>query len=327
MGSARAAAYAFPLSARIDALQSGGFMRLWIRRLALAALVVTVGAPVRGEDTSEAERLYQAKDWAAAGQAYAALARQAPKNPQYAFRQGACLMNLGKSREALPFFETASTLGFPPPLMQAWSARALARAGDRDAAFAFLEKATLGGLVQVSMLDTDPDFASLRSDPRFAAIRAAADRNAHPCAHAPEYRQLDFWVGDWDVTASGAVAGESHVERMLEGCVVYENWTGASGVTGKSFNIWDATTKEWRQTWVDSTGTLTEFHGSLVDGNMVYRAHGLTPGPDGKLAETHQRMTFFDQKGTVRQLGELSNDEGTTWRVSYDLLYTRKPAP
>lgn len=300
-------------------------MQARLGRSLVVACVLSLGLPAGAEDAAaQADRLYQAKDWAAAARAYETLAREAPKNPVFAFREGASLVGLGRGKEALPFFETATTLGFPRPLMQVWSARALARAGDREGAFALLKQATAAGFGQLAVLDVD-DLAPLRDDPRFAAVRDAADRNARPCAHAPEYRQLDFWIGDWDVTSSGAAAGENHVERILGECVIFENWTGAGGVSGKSFNVWDSTTKEWRQTWVDSSGTLIEFHGQLVDGNMVYRAQGLVPGPDGKLAPTHQRMTFFDQKGTVRQLGETSTDGGKTWSVSYDLLYTRKP--
>jgi hypothetical protein len=295
----------------------------------LIVLVFVAGCAVaRAEDpAAAADRLYQQKEWTAAAAAYARLSADAPKNPVYAFRQGSALLNLERGREATAFFDKAASLGFPKPLMQSWSARALARAGDTEGAATLLKTAVAGGFAQVAMLDTEPDFAALRTTPGFAALREAVDRNARPCAYAPEYRELDFWVGDWDVTASGAPAGQSHVERMLADCVVYENWSGAGGVTGKSFNIWDATKKEWRQTWVDSAGTLTEFHGRLVDGNMLYEAEGLVPGPDGTLAPTRQRMTFFDRKGTVRQLGETSTDGGKTWSVAYDLVYTRKPAP
>lgn len=301
-------------------------MRRFIGGLGIVVCLLSLGASAHAEDPGEANRLYQAKDWNGAAAAYAALATQAPKNPMYAFRNGAALLALGRAKEAVPLFERAASLGFPPPLMQAWSARALARAGDKDGAFAQLTKATAGGFGQVSMLDTESDFATLRGDARFAAVREAADRNARPCAYAPEYRQLDFWIGEWDVTSSGAIAGENRIERILGDCVIYENWTGAQGVSGKSFNIWDSTTKEWRQTWVDSSGTLTEYRGHFVDGTMAYLAEGLIPGPDGKLTKTLQKMTFFDQKGTVRQLGENSTDGGKTWTVAYDLLYTRKAA-
>jgi hypothetical protein len=297
-------------------------MRAISQALFLAlAVPATAQAP---EAVEKANKLYQAKDYGAAATAYAALAREAPKHPLFAFRQGASLLGLGRGQEALPFFEKAESLGFPAGLMQAWSARAYARLGEKERAFATIEKAIASGFSDVTMLDGEADFAALRGDPRFARLRELADRKARPCAHGPEFRQLDFWIGDWDVTSAGATAGESRVEKMLGECVLLENWTGASGMVGKSFNLWDATTREWRQTWVDSTGGLHEYHGAFADGKMIYQAERLEPAADGKLQPTKLRMTFFDLGGTVRQLGEQSADGGRTWTVSYDLLYTRK---
>jgi hypothetical protein len=303
-------------------------MMSWPRRFAVA-LFVSVAPLATGAafDPAEADRVYQSKDWEAATKAYASLAKDAPKNPLYAFRWGASLHGLGRSAEALPLFEAAADLGLPRPLMQAWSARALTRMGQKDRALETLATAAAGGFAQIAMLDTETDFAPLRGDPRFEDAREATDRNARPCAFAPEHRQLDFWLGDWRVTSSGAPAGESRVERILESCVVFENWTGASGMSGKSFNVWDRTKKEWRQTWVDDKGTLTEFRGEFRGGNMYFTAESLQPGPDGKLQKTLQKMTFFDLGGQVRQLGEQSTDEGKTWTVAYDLVYSRRPAP
>jgi hypothetical protein len=145
------------------------------------------------------------------------------------------------------------------------------------------------------------------------------------CA-APEQRQFDFWIGDWDVTTSGKRAGESHVEKILAGCVIFENWTGAGGGEGKSFNLYDATKKRWQQTWVDASGGLIEFYGELRDGNMCYTTQSPMLGPDGQVRKTLGRMTFFPQDGTVRQLWEQSVDGGKTWSVAFDGLYTRKAA-
>lgn len=218
--------------------------------LMLALLLAATPTPER------ANELYQAKDYRGAAAAYAELSKAQPKNPMFAFRQGASLLALGRGDEALPLFDQAARLGFPLPLMQAWSAR----------------------------------------------------------AHV------------WDVTSSGAPAGQSHVEKILGECVIWENWTGASGVGGKSFNTWDSTRNEWRQSWFDSTGTVTEYHGTFADKKMVLVADSLLPGPDGKLQETKQRMTFYDQGGTLRQHGENSTDGGKTWQTVYDLLYSRQPA-
>ncbi len=149
---------------------------------------------------------------------------------------------------------------------------------------------------------------------------------AAPACSAPEHRQFDFWVGDWDVTMGGKPAGESQVEKILRGCAIFENWTGAGGGEGKSFNIYDATRKRWQQTWVDASGGLIEFYGELRDGNMCYTTGSPTRGPDGVRRQTLGRMTYFPQGGQVRQLWEQSTDGGKTWTVAFDGLYTRKLA-
>ncbi len=141
----------------------------------------------------------------------------------------------------------------------------------------------------------------------------------------PEHRQFDFWIGDWDVAMGGKQAGESHVDKILGGCVIFENWTGAGGGQGKSFNLYDATKKRWQQTWVDASGGLIEFYGELQGGNMAYMTESPTRGPDGQVRKTLGRMTFFPQGASVRQLWEQSFDEGKTWSVAFDGLYTRKP--
>lgn len=288
--------------------------------LMLALLLAATPTPER------ANELYQAKDYRGAAAAYAELSKAQPKNPMFAFRQGASLLGLGRGDEALPLFDQAARLGFPLPLMQAWSARAHVKMGRLEQAVEALKTASAGGFANVALLDGEADFEALRRDPRFAALRETVDRNARPCAYGPEYRQFDFWIGDWDVTSSGAPAGQSHVERILGECVIWENWTGTSGVSGKSFNAWDSTRNEWRQSWFDSTGTVTEYHGTFADKKMVLVADSLLPGPDGKLQETQQRMTFYDQGGTLRQHGENSTDAGKTWQTVYDLLYSRRPA-
>lgn len=64
-----------------------------------------------------------------------------------------------------------------------------------------------------------------------------------PCA-APEYHQFDFWVGDSDAFAldkPNTVIARNHVSRILDGCVLLEDYAQNDGHHGQSFNIYDAT--------------------------------------------------------------------------------------
>ena len=58
-------------------------------------------------------------------------------------------------------------------------------------------------------------------------VVAPASPPAPPCS-APEHKQFDFWIGDWDgdTTTPGAAPGKSRnrIERILGGCVIWENF-------------------------------------------------------------------------------------------------------
>jgi len=294
--------------------------------LALASRELLAQAPPAPDPSvlqHEAERLYQAKDWAGAARAYETLLKEAPGNPSFRYRLGVSLLGTNKPGDALVALAPASQA--PPPvggLVLFGMARAQARLGEKERAFEALQKATAAGFGQVSLLEGEADLSPLREDPRFAEVVAAADRAARPCAHRAEARAFDFWLGDWEVTFNGAVAGTSHVERMLGECVVYENWTGASGYSGKSFNLYDAARGRWQQTWVDSVGGLQEYHGEARDGNLYFLGEGIRPGAKEPV---RTRMTFFPLgPDEVRQLIEQSRDDGKTWSVTFDGLYRRK---
>jgi len=128
----------------------------------------------------------------------------------------------------------------------------------------------------------DTDLDALHGDPRWDKTLAAVEKASFPCEHDPKNRELDFWLGDRDVVdAKGNPLGSSRVELMLNDCVLLENWTGGGGSAGKSLNIWDAGRKEWRQTWVDDSGSLHNYHGDFRDGAMrfegeLYDASGPT---------------------------------------------------
>ena len=153
--------------------------------------------------------------------------------------------------------------------------------------------------------------------------RIALAQGRQGCA-APEYRQFDFWVGDWTVTnPKGKPAGTSRIEPMLGGCVLQEHWVSSNGGDGTSLNMWNAADSTWRQVWMDAGGNLLELKGRLEGGNMVLTGTHPTPGRRGSV--TTERVTWTPREdGAVRQHWEASTDGGTTWATQFDGLYTRK---
>jgi len=144
-----------------------------------------------------------------------------------------------------------------------------------------------------------------------------------PSCSAPEYRQFDFWQGDWDVfDPSGKIVGRNRIVAIHGGCALQENWSGASGHAGTSLNIFDIDRKRWHQTWVDSNGGLLQLDGGIVDGAMVLRGEAISDTPP---KTTLQRITWTPQRdGRVRQLWESSSDGGKKWDVVFDGMYSKR---
>jgi hypothetical protein len=142
-----------------------------------------------------------------------------------------------------------------------------------------------------------------------------------PCA-AAAYRQLDFWVGDWDVfdvDADAAPAARVHVTRVLDGCVIHELYeaTASDGLRGESFSIFDRSRGLWHQTWVTNRGRLLQIEGAQQDGRLVLQ--GDYVAEDGR--HTSLRGEWWQEKGTVRERAETSTDGGRTWQPAFDLVF------
>jgi hypothetical protein len=152
---------------------------------------------------------------------------------------------------------------------------------------------------------------------------------ASPCLTNEVYRQFDFWIGEWEAfNLQGKKAGDSKVSLMLDSCVILEEWSsmpvpGGFIYKGKSMNTYNSTVKQWQQTWVDNVGGNTQFvHGKYEANKIIFQTD---PWQYSKDTLAINRLTFFNlSRDKVRQLGEISKDNGQTWATQYDLEYRRK---
>ena len=277
------------------------------------------GAPA--QDAAEANKLFQAQDWAKAAPAYEAIAKANPANGQAWFRLGQARHGLGEYPKALEAYAQAEANGIPPGAVRYRRARAYAKMNDAAKALDNLEQLVAAGFANSQLIENDADLATLRSEPRYVAAVEQTKKNARPCDHDANYRMFDFWVGDWNVTVSGQQAGTNRIELIEGNCIVFENWTGAGGSTGKSFNFYNNQTRKWNQVWVASNGSNLFFEGEFRDGNLHYTS--TTLGANGQ--KTLHKLTFFNLgPGHVRQLWESSTDDGKTWSVAFDGDYRKK---
>ena len=154
---------------------------------------------------------------------------------------------------------------------------------------------------------------------------AIAQAPPQPACTTADHRALDFWVGRWDVYPTGKdkLVAHSLIESLYGGCAIRENWMPLKSAGGGSLSAWDPSAKEWRQTWIDSSGETVMFEGGMDGAAMVMTAASTSAGGSGKPGRI--RMTYTAEPGgAVRQRGEASLDGGKTWQPSYDFTY--KPA-
>ena len=139
-----------------------------------------------------------------------------------------------------------------------------------------------------------------------------------------EYRQFDFWVGQWDVydPRTNRLVAHSLVEKLYDGCAVRENWLPLSGKGGGSLNSYRADRRQWIQVWTDWQNSLNEYRGGLEKSSMVLT--GTSTSASGQ--DSPARMTFERQKdGSVVQTGYGSADSGKTWQLAYQFVYRKAP--
>lgn len=149
----------------------------------------------------------------------------------------------------------------------------------------------------------------------------------NPC-DAKEQHQLDFWVGEWDLTWPGKQAGTvqhgtNSVHRVLDNCVVEENFSGGTDIPlrGKSVSIFDANAGKWKQTWVDNEGGYLDFVGEFEDASMILSRE--VARPDG--TRSLQRMVFKNiAPNEFDWSWEASKDDGKTWQVIWPIHYQRR---
>jgi hypothetical protein len=144
----------------------------------------------------------------------------------------------------------------------------------------------------------------------------AQSPTSRPCSSS-EYREFDFWVGDWKVFDIGSPrkVADVQVEAILDGCVLREDYRGADGHRGQSFTIYDAARKVWHQTWVTNRGELLQIEGKVEDGEMVLTGRN----QQGALV----RGTWKPVNRDVRETAVTSTDGGRTWQPWFDLVFRR----
>ena len=92
---------------------------------------------------------------------------------------------------------------------------------------------------------------------------------SHDACVGPAFRAFDFMVGKWDIVdgSNDKVVGHTTIEPIENGCALLETFSGVTGRTGRSLNIFDPVAQRWSQDFV-GLGIKTHTEGVIRDGVM-----------------------------------------------------------
>lgn len=302
-----------------------------MRHFFVYAALLTASRPIVAQPVPAADTAFFQGRWQDAMRLYTAALAKAPGNRSVLVKAGFSALELGRADTAETLFRSALTLpaSTGAPAARAGLAFALLRRGARDEALGGLEVAVKEGYANVDQLDAAAKAHGLANESRFVTLRERAVVNGFPCMGDSAARSFDFWIGAWDVYVTGTAirAGTNRIERVAGGCALLENWTAwltpmSPPNEGQSLNFIDPATGTWRQVWMGSGRGQNNFSdGVYRDGAMRFAFERTDPQGNRLIG----RFTFFNLgPDRVRQLQEISRDDGATWNTVYDFTYERR---
>jgi hypothetical protein len=154
-----------------------------------------------------------------------------------------------------------------------------------------------------------------------AETETAAESPPSPC-ELPEARQLDFWVGEWDLTWGDEGRGTNVITVDYDGCVIIEHFDGnpTMALRGLSTSVYNVRRGRWQQTWVDNQGGYLDFVGGLEGDRMILSRKAEQDGQ-----AFLQRMVWYNiSESELDWNWERSLDDGATWETLWQIHYVRR---
>jgi len=159
---------------------------------------------------------------------------------------------------------------------------------------------------------------------------AQTNKSVPPCG-TEAGKQLNFWLGEWDLTwpaeqwggEKGELGrGRNTVIKILDDCIIQETFQFPAGnFNGRSLSVYSSKSKKWQQTWVDNHGGYLVFTGEFGDGKMILRTKPSRRNGGSIIS----RMVFKNiGENSFDWDWQRSNDDGKTWTDLWNIHYERK---
>lgn len=155
-----------------------------------------------------------------------------------------------------------------------------------------------------------------------APSHAVGATDSKPCSANSESRQLDYWLGDWQLTRPAAESNTSKASLSLGNCLLVENWDNGIGHVGENIFAYTPDDKSWHGMFADNQGLVHVF----VDGKVASGAaefYGPNRGPDGKTVLNRVKLVRLTPN-RVEHSREKSTDHGATRTTIFRGEYSRK---
>lgn len=136
--------------------------------------------------------------------------------------------------------------------------------------------------------------------------------------------EFDFWVGTWDAYWNDSLKGTNTLTKTLDDKVIEENFVAHDkSLIGKSWTLYDANTRTWKQTWVDNSGAYLLFTGVKEGDKIILNMVDVRKNNQGK--NEYMRMVFYNITSTSFSWDwESSSDEKKTWQNQWAIKYKRR---
>lgn len=133
---------------------------------------------------------------------------------------------------------------------------------------------------------------------------------------------FDFWLGSWNASWKDSIKGTNNVVKILDNKVIEENFSfNDKSFVGKSWSVYDAKSKLWRQTWVDNSGSYMIFAGG-TEGDKIVLNMLDKRNKDGR--DVSMRMVFFNIRKNSFNWDWQSSEDGKNWKSTWFINYERK---
>jgi len=270
----------------------------------------------------QAKQNFNDHNWIDAKDKFEQIVKDSSQNGEAWFYLGLTYVNLNQIPAALRAYQKADSLHFAPAQTRYNIACAYALQNDKGKSIQALAGAINAGFKNIQQLSTDPDLDNIRNEPEFQELFIQLEQQIFPCLHNPKYSEFDFWIGEWEVfNPQGQKVGENYIQKLMQGCLIQENWTSARGSRGTSINYFDPAVNKWKQNWVDENGRVIWYVGEFKDYAMHFQ--GELIDPQGRVEQARVILELLPD-GNVHHVIRHSKDSGSTWYIWFDGLYKRK---